>query len=147
MPKTSDRFWETMPLAEMSVQQWELLCDGCGRCCLYKLEDEDSGEVYVCNVACQLLDLDSCQCRDYALRKQQVPDCTVLTLDNIEEFSWLPLTCAYRLLAEGKPLFDWHPLLSGSPESVHAAGISVRGRVIAESEADDLRLHITDWEL
>lgn len=144
---TSDRFWETTPLAEMSVQQWESLCDGCGKCCLYKLEDEDSGEVYVCNVGCRLLDLDSCQCRDYAQRKQQVPDCTVLTLDNIREFAWLPQTCAYRLLAEGKPLFDWHPLLSGSPESVHAAGISVRGRVISETEADDLQLHVTDWEL
>jgi uncharacterized cysteine cluster protein YcgN (CxxCxxCC family) len=143
----TDRFWESIALAAMTSRQWESLCDGCGKCCLFKLEDEDSGEVYVCNVACKLLDLDSCQCRDYAHRKRQVPDCVVLTVDKIEQFAWLPQTCAYRLLAEGKPLPDWHPLLSGNPASVHEAGVSVCDRVISETEADDLQQHITDWEL
>lgn len=142
-----DRFWETTPLTEMSAEQWESLCDGCGKCCLHKVEDEDSGQVYVCNVACRLLDLETCRCGDYEHRKQRVPDCTVLTLERLEEFHWLPQTCAYRLLAENKPLADWHPLLSGDAQTVHAAGISVCGRVISEDQADDLELHITDWEL
>ena len=140
------RFWEEKALTELSAEQWESLCDGCGKCCVHKLEDEDNGEVFVCNVACRLLDVDTCQCRDYAHRKQIVPDCTVLTPQRIDEFHWLPQTCAYRLLAEGRPLFDWHPLISGDADSVHAAGISVGGRVISEEEADDLRQHITDWQ-
>ena len=131
----------------MTAEEWESLCDGCGKCCLYKLEDEDTGEVFVCNVACRLLDLDTCQCQDYSHRKQRVPDCTVLTPDKIEEFHWLPTTCAYRLLAEGNPLPGWHPLVSGSQQMVHEQGISICGRVISEYEADDLQLHITDWVL
>jgi hypothetical protein len=141
------KFWENIPLKEMTAAQWESLCDGCGKCCLHKLEDEDSGEVFVCNVACRLLDLESCRCSDYDNRKKQVPDCTVLTPERITEFHWLPETCAYRLLAEGKPLFEWHPLISNEVESVHAAGISVCGRVVSEEEADDLQQHITDWIL
>jgi uncharacterized cysteine cluster protein YcgN (CxxCxxCC family) len=141
------RFWEHIPLAEMNATQWESLCDGCGKCCLHKIEDEDSGEVFVCNVACRLLNLDSCQCSDYENRKTLVPECTVLTPDRIAEFHWLPETCAYRLLAEGKPLFDWHPLISNDAGSVHAAGVSVCGRVVSEDDADDLQLHITDWVL
>jgi uncharacterized protein len=141
------RFWQTLTLTEMDAAQWESLCDGCGKCCLHKLEDEDSGEVYVCNVACRLLDLQTCRCGNYANRKQLVPDCTVLTAANIAEFHWLPQTCAYRLLAEGKPLADWHPLLSGDASTVHSAGISVRGRVVNEVDADDLQHHITDWVL
>lgn len=137
-------FWETTTLVEMTPEQWESLCDGCGKCCLHKFEDEDSGEVYVCNVACQLLDLDSCRCSDYSNRKVRVPDCTVLTIGNLEDFTWLPKTCAYRLVYEGKPLELWHPLISGDAESVHQAGISVRGRVISEDEVVDLALHITD---
>lgn len=140
-------FWQTTRLIDMDAAQWESLCDGCGKCCLHKLEDEDSGEVFVCNVACRLLDVETCQCRDYANRKQLVPDCTVLTLQRIEEFHWLPETCAYRLLAEGKPLFEWHPLISGDPATVHSAGISVRGRVQSEDDAGDLQQHITDWVL
>jgi uncharacterized cysteine cluster protein YcgN (CxxCxxCC family) len=140
-------FWETTRLIDMDAAQWESLCDGCGKCCLHKLEDEDTGEVFVCNVACRLLDLETCQCRDYANRKQLVPDCTVLTLRHIEEFHWLPETCAYRLLAEGKPLFDWHPLISGDPQTVHSAGISVCGYVVSEEDVDDLQQHITDWVL
>lgn len=131
----------------MTAAEWESLCDGCGKCCLYKLENEDTGEVFVCNVACRLLDINSCQCRDYTHRKQQVPDCTVLTINRIEEFRWLPSTCAYRLLQEGKPLLSWHPLVSGDVSSVHNAGISICGRVVSEEEADNLQQHITDWEL
>lgn len=141
------RFWEEIALTEMDATQWESLCDGCGKCCLHKLEDEDTGEVFVCNVACRLLNLDTCQCQDYENRKQLVPDCTVLTPQRIEEFHWLPETCAYRLLAEGKSLFDWHPLISGDPATVRSAGISVCGRVMSELEADDLQQHITDWVL
>ena len=140
-------FWEAIPLAEMSAAQWESLCDGCGKCCLYKLEDEYSGEVFVCNVACQLLDLETCRCSDYQYRRKIVPDCTVLTLARIAEFQWLPVTCAYRLLAEKKPLPEWHPLISGDNSTVHSAGISVRGRVISELDVDDLQQHITDWVL
>lgn len=143
----SDRFWEYKSLAEMTTAEWESLCDGCGKCCLYKLENEDTGEVFVCNVACRLLDLDTCQCSDYTHRKQKVPDCTVLSIERIEEFRWLPSTCAYRLMAEGKSLPSWHPLLSGDTSSIHAAGISICGRVISEEDADDLQQHITDWEL
>ena len=129
----------------MTDAEWESLCDGCGRCCLFKLEDEDTGEVYVCNVACRLLDLNSCQCRDYSHRKELVPDCTVLTPEKISEFRWLPSTCAYRLLAEGQPLPEWHPLVSGSHQTVHDNGISICGQVVSEDEADDLQMHITDW--
>ncbi len=144
---SSDRFWENLSLEEMSEKQWESLCDGCGKCCLHKLEDEETGEVYVCNVACKLLNTETCRCQDYAHRKQFVPDCTVLTPDKIEEFHWLPTSCAYRLLAENKPLPQWHPLISHDPQSVHNAGISIGGRVISEDKADDLNLHITDWVL
>ncbi len=145
--EVNQRFWEHKTLEEMTSSEWESLCDGCGKCCLHKLENEDTGEVFVCNVACRLLDLESCQCKDYPNRKQLVPDCMVLTQGKIKEFHWLPVTCAYRLLAEGKSLPEWHPLLSGSSVSVHEAGISVRGRVISEGDADDLQLHITDWVL
>ncbi|VAX03676.1 UPF0260 protein YcgN [hydrothermal vent metagenome] len=140
-------FWEKISLAEMSETQWESLCDSCGKCCLHKLEDEDSGEVYICNVACKLMDIETCRCLDYKNRKKQVPDCTVLTVERIAEFHWLPETCAYRLLAEGKPLFEWHPLVSGDASTVHSAGISVRGRVVTEMDTDDLHQHITDWVL
>jgi uncharacterized cysteine cluster protein YcgN (CxxCxxCC family) len=143
----SQHFWEQKTLDEMTPSEWDSLCDGCGKCCLHKLEDEDTREVVVCNVACRLLDLESCQCQDYSNRKQLVPDCLVLTQDKIKEFHWLPVTCAYRLLAEGKSLLEWHPLISGSASSVHEAGISVSGRVISENDADDLHLHLTDWAL
>lgn len=131
----------------MTTEEWESLCDGCGKCCLHKLEDEDTGEVYVCNVACRLLDLETCRCRDYAHRKTLIPDCLVLTVDKVKEFHWLPSTCAYRLLAEGKTLAEWHPLISGDTLSVHSAGIAICGRVISEDESGDLHRHITDWTL
>jgi len=140
-------FWQNISLANMDATQWESLCDGCGKCCLHKLEDEDSGEVFVCNIACKLMNVETCRCQDYRNRKKRVPDCTVLTVGHIAEFHWLPETCAYRLLAEGKPLFEWHPLISGDASTVHYAGISVRGRVVTETGADDLHQHITDWVL
>lgn len=126
--RTMDKapFWQLKKLADMSSEEWESLCDGCARCCLIKLEDPDSGEVAYTRVACQWLDIHRCACRDYPNRHVLEPFCVKLTVQRIEEFFWLPPTCAYRLLAEGKPLPDWHPLVSGDPESVHRAGISVR---------------------
>ena len=131
----------------MTKAEWESLCDGCGKCCLHKLEDEDTGKVYVCNVACRLLDLQTCRCSDYQQRQTLVHDCLVLSAERVEDFHWLPGTCAYRLLAEGKSLAEWHPLLSGDVSSVHRAGISICDRVISEDEADDLQQHITDWQI
>jgi len=137
-------YWETKTLSEMSSAEWEALCDGCGKCCLNKLINDDD-DLFFTDVACRLLDLTSCRCRDYTDRKRQVPDCQVLTADNIAEFRWLPSTCAYRLLAEGKPLADWHPLVSGDRESVHRAGVSVRGRAFSEDDILDLENRIVDW--
>jgi uncharacterized protein len=125
-------FWQTIPLAEMSAEQWESLCDGCGRCCMNKIEDADTGDIYLTRVACKLLDLGSCQCSNYENRKKFVPDCIQLTPETIGNLTWLPPTCAYRLIAEGADLPSWHPLKSGDPDTVHAAGISVRG--FAKSE-------------
>lgn len=129
----------------MSKQEWESLCDGCGKCCLHKLEDEDTGEIAYTNVACRLLNLHTCQCKNYGRRWDFVPDCVQLTAAAVADLRWLPTTCAYRLLAEGKPLEWWHPLVSGDPETVHQAGISVRGRVIAENRAGPLDHHIVTW--
>jgi uncharacterized protein len=138
-------FWLTTPLRAMDPDQWESLCDGCGKCCLEKFEDEDTGKTIYSNVACRLLDLASCRCSDYRERARQVPDCIALVPAVLEDPRWLPETCAYRLIAEGKPLPDWHPLVSGDPDSVRAAGQSVYGRVIPEAEADDPILHLIDW--
>lgn len=112
MRRDNERYWETKSLAELSQDEWESLCDGCGQCCLIKLEDEETGEVYRTNVSCQLLDLDSCRCKDYLHRLEKVPECVQVSLEKEEQFEWMPETCAYRLLYEGKPLFDWHPLLN-----------------------------------
>ena len=136
------RFWETVPLKKMRPAEWEALCDGCGKCCLNKLEDADTGEVAFTRVACRLLDGDSCKCGNYAIRKQIVPECVVLTPKNLGDIAyWMPATCAYRLLHEGQPLPDWHPLITGDPESVHDAGQSVRGWTVPEYEVDE-----DDWE-
>ncbi len=140
-------FWKRKRLDELTTQEWESLCDGCAKCCLHKLEDADTGEITQTNVACRLLDLNECRCTRYPERKRLVPDCMVLSPENIGELAWMPSTCAYRLLAEGKDLEDWHPLISGDPDSVHRAGISVRGRAISERDAGDLQHHMTDWEI
>jgi uncharacterized cysteine cluster protein YcgN (CxxCxxCC family) len=124
-------FWKTKSLAEMTPGEWESLCDGCGKCCLCKLEDIDTGEIHWTSVACRLFDPALCRCRDYAHRQEKVPDCIRLSPENVGTISWLPSTCAYRVLAEGGELAWWHPLVSGDPRSVHRAGISVRGRVSA----------------
>jgi uncharacterized protein len=121
-------FWKTKTLEQMSEVEWESLCDGCARCCLEKLEDEDTGKIYFTHVSCRLLDAGLCACRDYANRSEQVPDCVRLTPANVRTLNWLPPSCAYRLVAEGRDLFWWHPLISGDPNTVHEAGVSVRGR-------------------
>ncbi len=141
------RFWENKRLDELTPEEWEALCDGCGKCCLRKLEDEDTGEVHYTDVACRLLDPGSCRCRHYPERRRHVPDCIALTPGEVERIAWMPSTCAYRLLAEGQPLEPWHPLLSGDPESVHRAGISVRGRAISEQDIDeaDLEDRLVQW--
>ncbi|MCW4113853.1 YcgN family cysteine cluster protein [Aurantimonas sp. MSK8Z-1] len=143
----NNAFWQTKRLEDMSPAEWESLCDGCGRCCLNKLEDWDTGEIYWTNVACRLLDDGSCRCRDYPNRQASVPDCVPLDAHAARTLSWLPPTCAYRLLGEGHDLYWWHHLVSGDPETVHEAGISVRGRTISEEgmEPEDLEDHLVDW--
>lgn len=130
-------FWQHKSLQEMTPSEWESLCDRCGRCCLHKLEDADSGDVYYTSVACKLLDTHSCQCTDYPHRKQEVPGCTLLTINDLEHFHWLPATCAYRLVSEDKPLPPWHPLVSNSPETIHQAGVSVRGLACSEQDINE----------
>jgi uncharacterized cysteine cluster protein YcgN (CxxCxxCC family) len=138
-------FWKVKPLGAMTRAEWESLCDGCGRCCLHKLRDEDTDKVAFTEVACRLLDTQSCRCGDYASRRSRVPDCVKLTPQKLAGIDWLPPTCAYRLLAEGRDLAWWHPLVSGDPETVHRAGISVRGRVVTEREAGALEDHVVPW--
>jgi uncharacterized protein len=138
-------FWRTKSLGEMTRAEWESLCDGCGRCCLHKLRDEDTGELGWTNVACRLLDLGSCRCADYAHRRARVPDCVKLTPARVARIDWLPPTCAYRLVHEGKDLPWWHPLVSGRPDTVHQAGVSVRGKAISERDAGDLADHVVAW--
>jgi Uncharacterized conserved protein len=140
-------FWEEKTLDEMTEAEWEALCDGCGRCCLIKLEDEDTGEIITSDVHCRLLDGDSCTCSDYPNRKAKVPDCIKLTPGNILEIKWIPRTCAYRRIAEGKGLAWWHPLISGTMQTVEDVGVSVRGRTVSELEveAGEWEEHAVDW--
>lgn len=130
-------FWETKNLAEMSSSEWESLCDGCGKCCLHKIEDEDTDELFYTRIACRLLDTSTCQCSDYSNRLQKVPDCLKLKPEDVTEFQWLPETCAYRLVADNRPLPKWHHLLSGTAESVHVADASVRSWVVSEEDVTD----------
>lgn len=140
--KLREKFWERYELSELTRPEWEALCDGCGKCCLHKLEDEVTGEVALTMVACRLLDNDTGLCRHYENRHAYVPDCITLTPETVVENAyWLPKTCAYRLRLEGKPLYDWHPLISGDPESVHRAGVSMRGRSISEEYVPE-----EDWD-
>lgn len=141
-------FWRAKSLEAMTGSEWESLCDGCGRCCLVKLEDEDTGQIEYTDVACTLLDGDSCRCRDYANRQGRVADCVRLTPTAVRSLSWLPPTCAYRLVAEGQDLPWWHPLVSDDPETVHRAGISVRGRTAGPEEdfsLDELVERAVEW--
>ena len=140
-------FWEVKTLEQMSRAEWESLCDGCGKCCIHKLEDEETGELHATNVACRLLDRRSGRCTDYKHRKLYVPECVRLTPAKLKQLDWLPSTCAYRLLADGEDLPEWHPLITGDPESVHRAGQSVRGWTVSEDEAGDLEHHLVEREL
>jgi len=145
---TSPRFWQTTPLDAMTEEEWESLCDGCGKCCVIKLEDIDDGSIHYTGIGCRLLDGDTCRCTDYPMRKKKVPDCVILSPDRLDSLPWMPATCAYRLLHEGKPLPDWHPLITGDPESTHRAGMSVRGQIIPEDDIaeEDYPAHIRKWD-
>lgn len=139
-------FWEQKSLEEMNKAEWESLCDGCAKCCLHKLEDEDTGEVYYTKVVCKYMGND-CRCTEYEKRNDLVPNCVWLSPEKVSEFHWLPSTCAYRLISENKPLEAWHPLISGSSESVHSAGISIKGRALSERyvHEDGYEEHIIQW--
>jgi uncharacterized cysteine cluster protein YcgN (CxxCxxCC family) len=141
-------FWENTPLAELSHEQWESLCDGCGRCCLHKLEDEDSGEVFFTNIVCKYFDMATNSCTCYSERTTLVPDCLVVRLDNPLSIEYAPASCAYRLLAEGKPLFDWHPLVSGNRVAIREAGVSIEGKAVSEEyiHPEQWQEHIIEWE-
>ena len=138
-------FWETKKLAEMTAEEWESLCDNCGKCCLHKLEDEDTGKIAFTSVACRLINLNTCRCTRYNERTKLVVECLDIRKLDVENFNWLPATCAYRLLNEGKKLPAWHPLLTGSPASVKRAGVSISSYAIKESMAMDLEDHIIEW--
>lgn len=143
---TARRFWE-LPLPSLDRGEWEALCDGCGRCCLNKLEDDETGLLYATNVACRLLDRRNGRCTDYPNRKKLVPDCVKLDRRNLDRLDWLPDSCAYRLRAAGQPLFEWHYLISGSRETIHESGHSTRGWTVSEEEAGELEYHVVDRKL
>ena len=143
--KVEEPFWRRKTLSEMTRAEWESLCDGCAKCCLEKLEDSVTGEVSYTDVACRLLDADSCRCTNYENRHRFVPDCVKLTPRKVGTLKWLPTTCAYRLVADGRDLPAWHPLVSGDQQSMHKAGMSVRGRAVPEALAGDLEEHIVEW--
>jgi hypothetical protein len=144
-PVQNAPFWQVKSLQQMTMTEWESLCDGCGKCCLNKLIDEDTEELVFTNVACNLLNTKTCQCSDYGNRFKKEPDCLQITHDKIAEYDWLPSTCAYRLLAEGQSLPEWHPLITGSRSAMHQAGQSVRGKVVHEVDAGDWIDHIITW--
>jgi hypothetical protein len=136
----SNQFWKTKTLDQMTSAEWESLCDGCALCCMNKIEDEDSNEIFYTNTACQLLDVSTCRCSDYVNRLAKVPDCLQLTVTNVGSYDWLPTSCAYRRLANGQGLADWHPLISGRVESVHEAGISMLGQMVADEDHEDFNI-------
>jgi len=140
-------FWQEKTLDELTPKEWESLCDGCGRCCLQKLEDEDTGDIYYTNVVCRYIDFKTCGCGDYANRSKLVTTCIHLTPENVREINWLPTTCGYRLVAEGKDLPWWHPLVSGSKSTVHQAGISVRKKCLSDAHIPEHEWqdHLIDW--
>ena len=140
-------FWKTKTLAQMSKVEWESLCDGCGKCCLLRMEDADNGNIYVTNIRCKLLNPLTCRCKNYTRRRTFVPDCVQLTPDNVAELHWIPRTCAYRLLAEGKELPDYHHLVSGDKNTIHAQGMSVQNATVNEHNVPpkDQPKHITIW--
>lgn len=138
-------FWETKSLAEMTTDEWESLCDRCGKCCLNKLEDEDTGEIHFTSVVCNLFDLKNCRCTRYEERTVLVPECLDLKQHDFHEFNWLPATCAYRLLSDGDELPSWHPLVSGSPNSVKNAGVSISAYAMKESDVNRLEDHVIKW--
>lgn len=140
----ANRFWETKKLSEFTEQEWESICMNCGKCCLFKLEDEDSGEIYYTNVVCRYFDRQTCKCTQYANRCQLVPECLKLTKDNVGQIPWMPKTCAYRCLFETNKLPEWHPLLTGKTDDSH----TIKNRCISELEVDeqDLEDHIDDWD-
>lgn len=142
-----NKFWQIKTLEEMSEEEWESLCDGCGRCCLQKLEDEETAEVHYTQLVCYLYDMDECACSDYINRSKKVGNCVKLDASKVDEFHWLPASCAYRLIAEGKDLYDWHPLVSGNPQTVVAAGVSIKGKVLPEQvvNEDDWEEHVIHW--
>ncbi|HYG26507.1 MAG TPA: YcgN family cysteine cluster protein [Caulobacteraceae bacterium] len=146
---TTRPFWEYKRLEQMTVPEWEALCDGCGLCCLVRFEDEETGEVVPTRVHCKLFDAETCRCVDYEGRKAHVPDCIKLTPHNIDDLMWMPQSCAYRRIHEGKGLPAWHPLITGDPESVHKAGVSVRGQTISEAALADVEdaLDFSAWDL
>jgi uncharacterized cysteine cluster protein YcgN (CxxCxxCC family) len=136
----TEAFWKRKSLVEMNREEWESLCDGCALCCLHKVQDEDTDEVFYTDIACRLLDLETCRCMDYKNRAKEIAECLVLAADEPEAFRWLPASCAYRRLAAGKDLPEWHPLVTGDPDSVHAAGVSVKSFAVSENE-------MTEWSI
>ncbi|THD44154.1 MAG: YcgN family cysteine cluster protein [Bradyrhizobium sp.] len=147
-PSPAVPFWRAKTLEEMNRQEWESLCDGCARCCMVKLEDVDTAHIYFTDIGCKLLDGETCRCRDYRRRQSRVADCVKLTPETARSLSWLPVTCAYRLIAEGRDLQWWHPLVSGTPDTVRLAGVSVGGRVVASEDdvpEDEWGDHIVKW--
>ncbi len=140
------RFWETVPLAELTTEEWEAVCDGCAKCCLLKLEDADDGTVYFTDVHCFLLERATCRCGDYANRTVRVPACIELAPGQLDAVFWMPMSCSYRRLAEGRGLASWHHLVTGDPDAIHRAGASIRGRAVPETDVDDdLEDRLIDW--